>query len=75
MKSLLRPALVASLLVGMLAALSACEEGRAGTQDSDRKKNDRRIYAGIEATIAAADGAGLAFAMPAFGGASVDPRG
>jgi hypothetical protein len=59
----------------MLAALSACEEGRAGTQDSDRKKNDRRIYAGIETTIAAADGAGLAFALPALGGASVDLRG
>jgi hypothetical protein len=75
MKSLLRPALVASLLVGMLAALSACEEGRAGTQDSDRKKNDRRIYAGIERTVAATDGAGLAFAMPTLAGPGFDPLG
>ena len=75
MMSVLRPALVASLLVGMLAALSACEEGRAGTQDSDRKKNDRRIYAGLESTIGIAEGAGPAFAVPALIGPRFDPRG
>jgi len=75
MTSVLRPALVATLLVGMLAALSACEEGRAGTQDSDRKKDDRRIYAGLESTIGTADGAAPAFAAPALIGPRFDPRG
>ena len=73
--TLLRPALVASLLVGLLAGLSACEEGQAGTQDSDRKKNDRRIYTGIESTIEVAEGAGAVFAAPAFAGARFYPRG
>jgi hypothetical protein len=75
MMTLLRPALVASLLVGLLAALNACEEGRAGTQDSDRKKNDRRIYAGVESIFETADGAGAAFAAPALVGRRFDPRG
>ena len=75
MMTLLRPALVASLLVGLLAALSACEEGRAGTQDSDRKKNDRRIYAGVETIFETADGAGTAFAVSALVGRRFDPRG
>ena len=75
MTSMLRPALVATRLVGMLAALSACEEGRAGTQDSDSKKNDRRIYAGLETTIGTADGAGPALAAPVFIGSRFAPRG
>jgi hypothetical protein len=75
MMSLLRPALVASCLVGLLAALSACEEGRAGTQDRHKKNNDRRIYAGIESTIETAGGAGAALAAPALVGHRFDPRG
>ena len=75
MMTLLRPALVASLLIGLLAGLSACEEGQAGTQDSDRKKNDRRIYTGIESTIEVAEGTGAAFAAPSFAGPRFDLRG
>lgn len=73
--TLLRPALVASMLIGLLAALSACGEGRAGTQDSDRKKRDRRIYAGIESTIEGTGGIVAAFAAPVQAGYRTDPRG
>jgi hypothetical protein len=73
--TLLRPALVASMLFGLLAALGACGEGRAGIQDSDRKKNDRRIYTGIESTIEGTDGIVAAMAAPVFAGHRIDPRG
>jgi hypothetical protein len=73
--TLLRPALIASLLVGMAAGLSACEGGQAGTQDSDRKKNDRRIYTGIEVNIETADSGGTALALLALIGHRFDPRG
>jgi hypothetical protein len=73
--TLLRPALVASMLAGMLAGLSACGEGQAGTQDSDRKKRDRRIYAGIESTIEGTGGIVAATAVPVSVGLRADPRG
>jgi hypothetical protein len=73
--TLLRPALIASLLIGVLAALSACEDGQAGTQGSDRKKNDRRIYTGIESPMERAGAIAVAFAMPIGDGDRTDPRG
>ena len=75
MMTLLRPALATTLLVGLLVALGACGDGRAGTQDSE-KKRDRRIYAGLETTLERADGAQTALAALVFaGGDRTNPRG